>query len=184
MFVITHRKQFGPTTFLWDVQAPDVGLGPMPVVGTSPNGTSAAATATSQQFEPAFFLWSGKYAVATHQDFSPAAKAGLFQGLTTAPAKSGEIITLWGTGFGPTNPTVPAGIQVPTDRLYFTANPVTVTVGSTGTQVYSAVLAPSYAGLYQIAIQIPSSTPDGDIPIKAGVGGSNSPDNVFITVQH
>ena len=24
MFIITHRKQFGPTTFLWDVQAPDV----------------------------------------------------------------------------------------------------------------------------------------------------------------
>ena len=24
MFLITRRKQFGPTTFLWDVQAPDV----------------------------------------------------------------------------------------------------------------------------------------------------------------
>jgi glutamate synthase (NADPH/NADH) small chain len=24
VFIITHRKQFGPTTFLWDVQAPDV----------------------------------------------------------------------------------------------------------------------------------------------------------------
>ncbi len=24
MFLITQRKQFGPTTFLWDVQAPDV----------------------------------------------------------------------------------------------------------------------------------------------------------------
>ena len=24
MFLITHRKQFGPVTFLWDVKAPDV----------------------------------------------------------------------------------------------------------------------------------------------------------------
>src|SRR3954453_17164952 len=24
VFLITRRKQFGPTTFLWDVQAPDV----------------------------------------------------------------------------------------------------------------------------------------------------------------
>jgi len=24
VFVITHRKQFGPTTFLWEVAAPDV----------------------------------------------------------------------------------------------------------------------------------------------------------------
>ena len=167
-----------------NVQAPDVGLGPMPVTVTNANGTSAAATATSQQFGPAFFLWGGKYAAATHVDFSPASKPGLFAGVTTVPAKPGETVVLWGTGFGPANPAVPAGIVVPADRLYPTANPVTVTVGNAGAQVLSAVMSPGYAGLYQIAIQIPSSTPDGDIPIKTSVGGSSSPDNVFITVQH
>ena len=167
-----------------NVQAPDVGLGPMPVTVTNSNGTSAAATVTSQQFGPAFFLWGGRYATATHVDFSPASKPGLFAGVTTIPAKPGETVVLWGTGFGPANPAVPAGIEVPADRLYHTANPVTVTVGSTGAQVLSAVMSPGYAGLYQIAIQIPSSTPDGDIPIKASVGGSTSPDNVSITIQH
>jgi uncharacterized protein (TIGR03437 family) len=94
------------------------------------------------------------------------------------------VIILWGTGFGPTSPAVAAGIQVPADRTYSTASPVTVTVGNAGAQVFGAALAPGYAGLYQIAIQIPNSTPDGDIAIKASIGGLQSPDNVFITVQH
>jgi uncharacterized protein (TIGR03437 family) len=166
-----------------NVQAPDVGVGPMPVTVSNSNGTSGALTATSQQFGPSFFLWTGKYAVATRVDFSLAAKTGLFPGLATVPASPGDVIILWGTGFGPTNPAVPAGIQVPADRIYSTANPVTVTVGNTGAQMFGAALAPSYAGLYQIAIQIPSSTPDGDIPIKASIGGIQSPDNVFITIQ-
>ena len=167
-----------------NVQAPDVGLGSIPVTVTNSNGTSAAFTATSQQFGPAFFLWTGKYAVATRTDFSLAARAGLFQGQTTVPAKPGDVIILWGTGFGPTSPAVAAGIQVPADRTYSTASPVTVTVGNAGAQVFGAALAPGYAGLYQIAIQIPNSTPDGDIAIKASIGGLQSPDNVFITVQH
>jgi uncharacterized protein (TIGR03437 family) len=167
-----------------NVQAPDVGLGSIPVTVTNSNCISALYTATSQQFGPAFFLWTGKYAVATRTDFTLAAKAGLFQGQTTVPAKPGDVIILWGTGFGPTSPAVTAGIQVPADRTYSTANPVTVTVGNAGAQVFGAALAPGYAGLYQIAIQIPNSTPDGDIPIKASIGGLQSPDNVFITVQH
>lgn len=163
--------------------APDAGFGPMPVTVTNSNGTSSAVTATSQQFGPAFFLWTGKYAVATRVDFSLVAKAGLFSGLTTVPAKPGDVIILWGTGFGPTNPAVSAGIQTPADRTYSTANPVTVAVGGAGAQVFGAALAPGSAGLYQIAIQIPSSTPDGDIPIQASIGGFQSPDGVFITVQ-
>jgi uncharacterized protein (TIGR03437 family) len=166
-----------------NVQAPDAGLGPLPVTVTNANGTSAAATATSQQFGPAFFPWSGKYAVATRQDFSLAAKAGLIPGLNTVPAKPGDVIILWGTGFGPTSPTIAAGIQAPTDQPYPTANPVTVTVGTASAQVFGAALAPGFAGLYQIAISIPASTPDGDIPIKASVGGVQSPDGVFLTVQ-
>jgi len=167
-----------------NAQVPDVSLGPALVTVTNASGTSAAFTAAVQQFAPAFFLWSGKYAVATHQDFSLAAKAGLFSGVTTVPAKPGDVIILWGTGFGPTIPAVAAGIQVPADTTHSTATPVTVTVGGTDAQVYGTALAPGYAGLYQVAIQIPSSTPDGDIPIKASIGGVQSPDSVFITVQH
>jgi len=168
-----------------NVLAPDVGFGLQPVTVTNSAGTSAVANVTAQQFGPAFFLWTGKYVVATHQDFSYAAKRGLFGSSSpTIPAKPGEVIVLWGTGFGPTDPAIAAGVLAPADKIYSTANPVMVTVGTAAAQVYGSVLAPGFAGLYQIAIQVPSSTPDGDIPIKAYIGGFESQDNVFLTVQH
>lgn len=163
--------------------APDVGFGSMQVTVTNSNGTSAPFTAASQQFGPAFFLWANKYAVATRQDFSWAAKNGTFQGVATIPAKPGDVTILWGTGFGPTNPSAPAGVQIPGDKTFLTANPVTVTVGGMSAQVYGTALAPGFAGLYQVAIQIPPAAPDGDLPVIASVNGMPSPSSL-ITVQH
>ena len=79
-------------------------------------------------FQPAFFYW-GSFAVATRTDYSLAVKNGTFSGLTTVPAKPGDTIILWGTGFGPTIPSAPAGVVVPFGTTYYTANAVTVTVG-------------------------------------------------------
>lgn len=164
--------------------APDAGTGSMPVTVTTPGGTSAAVFTTSQTVSPAFFLWANQYAVATRQDFSWAVKNGTFQGTTTVPAKPGDVIILWGTGFGPTSPAAPAGVLVPGDQFYYTAGPATVTIGSLPAQVIYAVLAPGFAGLYQVAIQVPSNAPDGDLPIVASINGVPSPSGVSLTVQH
>ena len=129
----------------------------------------------------AFFQW-GSYAVATHLNYSFAVKNGTFSGPTT-PAKPGEVIILWGTGFGPTNPLAPVGVEVPSGTTYYTANPVTVTVGDTSATVYGAALSPGYAGLYQVAIQIPTSLANGDYPVTATVLGVQSPLTTLITVQ-
>jgi uncharacterized protein (TIGR03437 family) len=64
-----------------------------------------------------------------HQaDYSLAVKNGTFAGLTTVPAKPGDIIILWGTGFGPTSPFAPLGIEVPPSPTYYTVSAVTATV--------------------------------------------------------
>ena len=87
-----------------NVQAPsDSALGDVPVTVTTAAGTSAAATAQLQTFAPAFFLWQEKFAVATRPDFTWIGPPDLFPGATTTPAKPGEIVILWGTGFGATN---------------------------------------------------------------------------------
>jgi uncharacterized protein (TIGR03437 family) len=161
---------------------PDAGAGTVPVTVTSPVGTSAAVNAVSQIAAPGFFLWAGKYAVATRADFSLAAKNGTLPGVTTTPAKPGEVIILWGTGFGPTVPPAPFGVQIPANQSYVTANAVTVTVGGISAQVYGAALAPGFAGLYQVAIQIPPSAADGDLTVLATAGGTSS--TSVITVQH
>ena len=144
--------------------------------------TSPAITAAIQSVEPAFFQWLGNYAVATRQDGSPAAKNGVVAGVTTTPAKPGDIITLWGTGFGPTNPSASDGIETPSGTTYNTVYPVTVTVGGTAATVYSAVLAPGFAGLYQVGIQIPTLS-NGDYAVIATVLSAQSPSTTLITVQ-
>ncbi len=165
-----------------NVLAPDVGAGSMSVTVTNSGGTSAAFTANSQTVGPAFFPWVGKYAVATRQDFSWAVANGTFAGVTTTPAKPGDVIILWGTGFGPTNPDAPVGVQIP-PNLYSTASPVTVTVGGANATVFGAALAPGFAGLYQVAIQIPGNAPDGDLPVVATINGAQSPSTTLITVK-
>jgi uncharacterized protein (TIGR03437 family) len=75
------------------------------------------------------------------------------------------------------------GVQLPADQTYLTATPVTVTVGDIPAQVYGAALAPGFAALYQVAIQIPTRSPDGDLPVVATINGAQSPVSTVITVQ-
>ena len=165
-----------------NVQAPDLGNGPVQAVVTAGGGTSTPFATNSQLYSPAFFPWPGNQAVATHVDYSLAAKNGTFPGSTTVPAKPGEVITLWGTGFGPTNPPVPAG-QAPRLQSSPTQSPVTVTLGGTPVLVLGAVLS-GYAALYQTAIQIPASMAEGDYPVIAAVNGTQSPGSMILTVRH
>jgi len=166
-----------------NVQAPDIGAGQVPVTVKTPGGTSLAVTANVVAQAPAFFQWPGNQAVATrNSDASLAVKAGTFAGATTAAAKPGDVLILWGTGFGPTTPAVAAGIQVPADKLY-SASPVTVKIGTADAQVFGAALSPGYAGLYQIAIQVPANMADGDYALKATVSGVTSPDGVILSVK-
>jgi uncharacterized protein (TIGR03437 family) len=161
---------------------PSVPAGPAPVTVTAAGGTSQAVMAQIQAEEPAFFQW-GNYAVATRQDFSLAVKNGTFPGTTTVPAKPGDVIILWGTGFGPTSPAAPAGVETPATTTYNTATAVSVTVGTATATVYGAALAPGYAGLYQVAIQIPAGLADGDYPVVAAINSVPSPSTTMITVQ-
>ena len=120
-----------------NVLLPDVGFGSMAVTVTTPVGTSTPVNVNSQQYSAAFFPWPNSQPAATHVDFTPAAKNGTFPGITTVPANEGEVIILWGTGFGPTIPTAPTGVTIPISLLYNTASPAAVMIGSTpasGTQ--------------------------------------------------
>jgi sugar lactone lactonase YvrE len=66
------------------------------------------------------------------------------------------------------------------------SGPVTATVGGANATVYAgaAAMAPGFAGLYQLTIQIPATAPDGDALVNATIGGVKSPGGVYLTVQH
>ena len=158
-----------------NIQPPDdTAVGPVPVVVTTSGGTSAAFTATLAQFAPGLFPGSAApYIVAQHG----ADNSYITQ---SAPAKAGEVIVLWGTGFGPANPAVPAG------QVFGGANPlandVTATVGGQPATVQFAGVVG--AGLVQINVQVPASISSGNAPVVLTVGGvSTQSTNNMIPIQ-
>jgi len=157
--------------------------GDQPVTVSNAAGTSAAETVTVNSFGPAFFGWPDSQVVATRQDFTLAAANGTFAGTTTVPAKPGDTIILWGTGFGSTIPAAPLGIETPSSETYNTSTLPTIDIDKVPAKVLGAALAPGFAGLYQVAIVVPSSLGSGEWPIVATIGGVSSPNGMVLTVQ-
>jgi uncharacterized protein (TIGR03437 family) len=166
-----------------NVLAPDVPAGPATVTVTTAAGASSAFATTAAAYGPAFFVWPNNQVVATRQDYSYAVKAGTFAGATTTAAKPGETIILWTTGFGPTVPAAPSGVSVPASGGYPTATVPTVTINNAPALVYGAALAPGSAGLYQVAIQVPTGLADGDWPIQAAISGVSSLAGTILSVH-
>jgi uncharacterized protein (TIGR03437 family) len=165
-----------------NVQAPsDDSTGPVSVVVNNNGSVSPAGTAQLQTFSPAFFQYSGtNYAIATrYPDNALIANPASIPG--TVAAKPGDVLTLWATGFGPTNPPVSAGVVV-TGAPAATTTPTITLNNSIGAMVLGTVLSPGSAGLYQINIQLPNSTPSGNVSIQASVGGVQSPTGINIFV--
>jgi uncharacterized protein (TIGR03437 family) len=165
-----------------NVQAPsDESLGDVRVEVLVGGVKSDPVMTRLQKFSPGFFLWVGKYVIATDPLFNWRVKPGTLPGVNTIAAKPGDVIVLWATGFGRTSPAIPAGQVV--DRATALVAPVTVTIGGLAAEVLTGALSPGSAGLYQIAVRIPDAAPEGDLPVIAEVGGFRSHDNAFLTVQ-
>ena len=172
---------------LINVVAPaDDSTGNVEVRVTSNGQAGDPVIANIQSFSPAFFSFDGKYVAATHADNSLVGKTGLFASApsATVPAKPGETVILYGTGFGASDPALAAG-QV-TSQLSPITTPFTVTVGDVSATVSFAGLIPPYAALYQFNVQVPGALPDGDQPVVVQIGGFTSTataDCCYITVQ-
>lgn len=149
-----------------NIQLPDdTATGPVQVVLSSATGPSASFMITYAPFAPGLFTATSLYLAAQHADGS---YIGGYPGAT--PAKPGETITLWGTGFGPANPPVAAG-QLFTGANQL-ANDVTVTIGGQYVPVdYAGIVG---AGLVQLNVEIPLGMLNGDAPVVATVGGVSS----------
>jgi uncharacterized protein (TIGR03437 family) len=96
----------------------------------------------------------------------------------TRPVNPGEVLVLFGVGFGATNPSIPAG--QPYSGSAPTVNPVTFTIGGISAPVSYAGM--TEAGLYQFNLTLPA-TGSGDQPILAHVDGVTTPTGPLVTVQ-
>ncbi len=80
--------------------------------------------------------------------------------LSTRPIKAGETLVLYGVGFGPTTPSVPAG------KIFSGAacrDPVTTTIGGVPANVVFGGI--TEAGIYQFNLTVPPNTGSGDQPL-------------------
>jgi len=88
------------------------------------------------------------------------------------PAQPGDVVVVYCTGLGATNPAVRSGEAAPASPLAKVTTPVSVTIGGQPAVVQFAGLTPGYAGLYQVNVQIPSGvTPGSSVPLVISQDG-------------
>jgi uncharacterized protein (TIGR03437 family) len=137
------------------------------VTVTNANGTSLPFQAYE---EPSLGLFAfgpqnRRYAAATLADGAYLGPPGLLgAGIETKPAKPGDVILLYGTGFGAANP------PVPSDRVFsgpaVLADPVSIMIGGVPATVqFAGMTGP---GLCQFNVVVPN-VPDGDQEVVAAI---------------
>ena len=106
---------------------------------------------------------------------------GFFAGLDTRPAKSGEVIIMYGTGFGATEPPMPVG-QIPSG-LSLIPGGVVVRIGGLPAAVDFAGLAPCCAGLFQFNVHVPQLS-NGNHAVTVERSGVSSQGGLSLLIQN
>jgi len=174
-----------------NVQAPtDTAAGLVSVIVTNGYG-SDQNLANLQQYAPAFFPMPQAGGISTTAPIYVAARhnadgtlvlpTSYFSGIVSSPAKPGEYVQLYGTGFGPTTPLVPAGQKVGTPAPLTDLTQLQVTIGGAPATVQSANIV--MAGEYQINVLVPT-LPDGDQLVQATIAGMKTQTRISIPIKN
>jgi uncharacterized protein (TIGR03437 family) len=141
-------------------------------------GTSGPiVTVTLQNAAPALFEYPAGTAIATHPDGSLVS--------SDAPAAGGDIVTLWATGLGNTNPTLEDGVLPATALWLSQLSQFEVQINGTtldASAILYAGVAPGFAGLYQVNVQLPAQLP-ANPEIRLGLAGTMSPTGLILPAK-
>ena len=99
------------------------------------------------------------------------------------PARAGDIILVFGTGFGPTIPATEPGMLADAVPL---AGPVTARIGAlflTSSEILYAGAAPSFAGLQQFNLRIPAGLEPGELPLVLTSRGFQTQPGVVLAIE-
>lgn len=167
-----------------NVQAPDdTATGSVAVDVTTSGGTAKSVAATLQPFAPGLFRFpasDSRYLAAFAADGSYLGPTGLLgAGVLTRPAITGETILFFGTGFGPTNPTVSAGSTFAGAAPLAAATALSVQIGGVAATVqFAGLVSP---GLYQFNAVVPVLE-TGEYRVTSLVGGVSVPTTQYLAV--
>ena len=143
---------------------------------TTVNVTNTAAGLLTQ------YSAGGKpYVTAYHQDGTLVMPSGAVSGVTSSPAKVGEVITMYGVGFGQVNPSPASG------QLVQSLNSLTTALtfffgGAQATMSYDG-LAPGFLGLYQFNVTVPNVAANSAVPLTFILGSASGTQTLYTAVQ-
>lgn len=168
-----------------NAQVPNVASGPQQVVVTSGSNKSAPYNLTIQTVDPGLlappnFKVNGvQYAVAIDGS-SYVAPAGAIADVSSAPARPGDVVVLYGVGFGPVSPAMPEGQIVGQQNVLPSFS---ISIGGVPATVQYAGLAPNYVGLYQFNVVVPAIAANSAAPIAFQVNGTAGTQTLYLAVQ-
>jgi uncharacterized protein (TIGR03437 family) len=165
----------------------DAPLGPTVLTVANANGTSDGyalqVNPTQPGFlaPPAFTIGGKQYVAALFPDAQTfALPTSAIPGVPSRPAKSGDVLTIYGIGFGPVNPAIPAGTVVTQSNSL--ATQISVSFGSTSANLTYYGLVPSFTGLYQFNVVVPAVAANNALPISFTLGGLKGSQTLYIAV--
>jgi uncharacterized protein (TIGR03437 family) len=98
-----------------------------------------------------------------------------------APARAGELLTLYGTGFGPAERARPEGFPIPQSVSYSIVDSVTVQAGETAINAEKAFAVAGRCGIDAVQFRLDSSV-TGTVTLRVTVNGADS-NTVLLPVQ-
>jgi uncharacterized protein (TIGR03437 family) len=111
-----------------------------------------------------------QYAMAVHEDGKTfVLPESAVEGVETRPARAGEVLTLYGIGFGPVSPDIVTGQMVTVENSLIRR--VEVLFGETQAEVRAAGMAQGQVGIYQITVVVPAGVEGAAAPVTVKLDG-------------
>jgi uncharacterized protein (TIGR03437 family) len=172
-----------------NVQVPsNIATGLQSVVVTTAGGTSLPYAVQVNIVEPgllappAFNISGNQNVVALEANtltyILPVATAGI----STARARVGDSLTMYGIGFGTVTPSIPAGQVV--QSLSSLTNTLQVTIGGMAATVTYQGFTPGYVGLYQFNVTVPNVPASDTTPVVFTLNGTPLPQKLVLAIAN
>jgi uncharacterized protein (TIGR03437 family) len=154
-----------------NLQLPDdLAMGAQSMTVSSQGLPDVQASFTVVRDAPGLFaqvVGDQSFAIALHEDGSPVT--------TDAPAMHGELLTVYGTGFGPADHARPEGFAVPSDPPFLIVDSPRVLVGGAILGAANAFAVPGRIGIDAVQFRLDDTAPSGTIaPLHVTVNGQDS----------
>jgi uncharacterized protein (TIGR03437 family) len=156
----------------------DLALGAQTLTVSAQGQPDATAGFTVVRDAPGLFeqaVNGQSFAVATHEDGSAVTGA--------SPAAHGELLTVYGTGFGPTDPLRPLGFAVPQTPPFVLVDAASVLVGDAVIAAENAFAEPGSVAVDAVQFRLGKDAPSAtNVSLRVNINGQLS-NTVLLPVQ-